>query len=125
MRTFNQQMHDFCQIMQQEVLKHTNKMPPRPTTIEGARGFTESFLLCPTIESARSCIQKDFSGALNFVVVLTRVSLRLSEGTYKLPTQWPEFQTPFYVLGCAVLEHIDGVQQTINSPSEMSSVALK
>jgi len=63
-------------------------------------------LLCPTTESARCCIQKDFPGAMSFAMAMDGVNQKLQNGSFHLPAEWPPYQTRFYVLSCAVQEYI-------------------
>jgi hypothetical protein len=123
MQAYNRQMHEFCQMMQEEVLKHWNHMPPRPTSVEGAREFTESFLLCPTQDAARACIARDFSGALNFVMALNHVTIRMGDGRYQMAEKWPEHQTRYYKLASTVLDFIDTQGSTVPTvPTQTETV---
>ena len=115
MHAFYNQVHDFCQMMQEEVAKRWDAMPGKTVSASTALDFSEKFLLCPTLESARSCIQQDFSGALSFVLALEGVNQRLQKGSLKLQTDWPKYQTRFYILSCTVHEYIDSLQTAEHS----------
>lgn len=125
MDAFNRQVHDFSLLMQEELLKHWNQMPPRPTNVTAAVEFTEAFLLCPTVEAARTCIRRNFPGALNFVMALNQVSESISTGRFKLPAEWPEYQTPFYMLGCAILDYIESLPSPAKSAPASQPVWLQ
>ena len=98
-------------MMQDEVAVRWETMPETPTSARTALAFSEKVLLCPTTESARACIQQDFEGALSFVVAMQGVSERIEQGAFRLPTEWPQYQTRFYVLGCTVQDYIDSLRQ--------------
>src|SRR5215472_5450872 len=110
MHAFYNQVHDFCQMMQEEVARQWDAMPGKEVSASTALAFSEKFLLCPTTESARSCIQQDFPGALSFVLALEGVNQRLQKGSLQLSTEWPKYQTRFYILSCTVREYIDSLQ---------------
>ena len=110
MHAFYNQVHDFCQMMQEEVARQWDAMPGREVSASTALAFSEKFLLCPTTESARSCIQHDFPGALSFVLALEGVNQRLQKGALQLSAEWPQYQTRFYILSCTVREYIDSLR---------------
>jgi hypothetical protein len=106
MHAFYNQVHEFCGMMHQELARRWQQLPEPSSSIETALAFTEKFLLCPTAESARACIARDFSGALSFASAVDEVNRSLERGEFELPPEYPRFQTCFYVLSCAVQEHL-------------------
>jgi hypothetical protein len=121
MDAFYTQVQEFCQMMQEELAERWDTLPATPTSSRNAQSFTEKMLLCPTIESARSCIQKDFPGALSFVLAMEGLNRRILEGGIRLPTEWPKYQTRFYMLGCAVQDYIDSLRAETPAESEVLS----
>jgi hypothetical protein len=121
MHAFYTQVQEFCQIMQEELTARWDTLSETPTSRSKALSFTEKVLLCPTIESARSCIQKDFPGALSFVVAMEGLNRRIQDGGIRLQTEWPRYRTRFYVLGCAVQDYIDSLRAEIPAESEVLS----
>ncbi len=111
MHVFYSQVHDFCELMLEEIGKRLSNVPEPPASASLALAFAEKFLLCPTIESARACIERDFPGALNFAMALDAVNRRIQKGLLRLPTEVPGCQTKFYVLGCVVQQHLRSLRR--------------
>jgi hypothetical protein len=106
MHVFYDQVHEFCRLMHQELARRVNTLPATPASTTTALVFAEKFLLCPTAESAKACIQRDFPGALGFASALDGVNQRIRDGGFELPAKWPAQQTKFYVLSCAVQDYL-------------------
>ena len=106
MNVFFEQVHEFCQMVQCEVAKRWNHMPVPDCPNEAVTDFMERLLLCPTTESVRICIERNFSAALGFAQLLDSVNRGISAGTFQLPTEWPKYQTVFYVLVCTTQEFL-------------------
>jgi hypothetical protein len=111
MHVFYNQVYDFCELMLAEISTRMNSVPEPPASARDALAFTEKFLLCPTLESARSCIQKDLPGALNFAMALDAANRRIKNGLAVIPVDATEHQTRFYVLGCVVQHHLNSLQR--------------
>ena len=122
MQAFNTQLHEFCQLMLSELVHRAGQMPPRPVEPSQARDFAESLLLCPTLESARHCIQRDFDGALHFVLALNLLNDALPAGRFQIPSEWPKYQTRFYVLGSVVHDYILSLSSEPPSGLELESL---
>jgi hypothetical protein len=106
---FFSQLEEFCQIVQEEFLARFDQITDVPISARAAVGFTESLLLCPTVEAARSSVHKDLTGALSFVLAVQGIQQRIERGGFELPADPPEYQTRFYFLGCAVQEYLDSL----------------
>jgi hypothetical protein len=102
------QVTGFCQMAEAEVLGDWHDLITPPSA-DLALGFAEKLILCPTTEAARSCIRRDSTGAVSFLLALEGVNRRIKKGGFQLATESPEHQTPFYLLACAVQEYIDSL----------------
>jgi len=111
MHIFYNQVHDFCTLMLAEIAGQMSKVPEPPASAGVALAFTEKFLLCPTLDSARECIQKDLPGALNFAMALDAANRRVANGLLALPRDLPPSQTRFYVLCSIVQEHLRSLRR--------------
>ena len=102
------QVTGFCRMAETEVLGdwHDLLIPP---SADLAVAFAENLILCPTAEAARSCIRRDPTGAVSFLLALEGVNRRIKKGAFQLATESPAHQTPFYLLACAVQEYIDSL----------------
>ena len=109
MHAFYSQVQEFCVMMYEELAKRWDGLPETPVSPATAQEFMEKFVLCPTDESARSCIQSDFPGALSFAMAIEGVNQRILNGGLRLQEEWPAHQTRFYVLSCAVQDYIDSL----------------
>jgi len=102
------QLADFCRLVQEEFLARFNEMKEIPTSCARALSFTETLMLCPTPEAARVCIGRELPSALSFVVAIQAMQQGLQVGEFRLPSEAPpEFQTPFYLLACAVRDFLE------------------
>ena len=108
MQVLYAQVSGFCRMAEAEVLGdwHDLLTPPSANL---ALAFAEKLILCPTVEAAQSCIRRDPTGAVSFLLALEGVNRRIKKGTFDLAAQSPEHQTPFYLLACAVQEYIDSL----------------
>jgi hypothetical protein len=110
MHPFYHQVHDFCQLMHEEIVRRDFRLPEPPATAAAALGFTEKFLLCPTLEAARDCIHRDLAGALHFAKALDGATRRLEQPGTGIPSGLPPYQTRFYILSATVQEYIQSLQ---------------
>jgi hypothetical protein len=111
MHVFYSQVRDFCELMLAEIAGQMSHVPEPPASAGTAMAFTEKFLLCPTTDSARECIQRDLPGALNFAMALDAANRRIQSGLLQLPSDPPTCQTRFYVLCSIVQEHLRSLRR--------------
>jgi len=104
------QLAEFCRLVQEEFLPRFNEMTDIPTSSVSALAFAETLMLCPTEEAVRACIRRELPFALSFVIAIQGLQRRLQEGTYCLPPDAPEFQTPFFVLSNAVRDFLESAR---------------
>ena len=112
MNVFFEQVHEFCQMVQCEVAKRWNHMPVPDCPNEAVKDFMDRLLLCPTKESVQTCIERHFPAALGFAQLLDNVNRAISAGTFRLPTEWPKYQTVCYVLVCTTQEFLNSTPAT-------------
>ncbi|HEV2208970.1 MAG TPA: hypothetical protein VG167_09365 [Verrucomicrobiae bacterium] len=106
---FCAQVMRFCGAVREELTGRWEQLGDLPISLPSAVSFAESLLLCPTTESARACIQRDIPGALSFLFAVQGIQQRVEKGRGQLPTQGPEFQTPFFLLASAVQDYLESV----------------
>jgi hypothetical protein len=105
MHIFYRQVREFCLLMQEALDRRARRLPEGETEPSAALAFTEKLLVCPTLEAARGCIDKDFSGALGFAQAVSAVLQQMQNGRVRPPAISPSQQTQFYVLSCAVHDY--------------------
>jgi len=103
---FFAQLEEFCRLVQEEFLARFNEVSEISTSTADALGFAETLMLCPTREAARACIRRELMAGLSFVLAVQAMQRDIHLGTVKLPSESPEYQTPFYLLACAVQEYL-------------------
>lgn len=103
------QLAEFCRLVQEEFLARFNEIKEIPTSSARAMAFTETLMLCPTREAARACIRRELCAALSFVVAIQAMQHSLQVGKLSLPSESPDYQTPFYLLACAVREYLESL----------------
>jgi hypothetical protein len=111
---FFTQLAEFCRLVQEEFLANFNQVRQIPTSSSRALGFTETLILCPTQAAARTSIRRELPEALSFVMAIQAMQRRLQIGKFTIPSERPEYQTPFYLLSCAVREYLE----SLTSPTE-------
>jgi hypothetical protein len=97
-------------MVQEEVVTRLDDLTQVSTSAGNALSFAESLMLCPTAEAGRGCIRKDLGGALSFLLALEGVNERIQKSCFDFPAEWPEYQTRFYVLCCAVQQYLDSLR---------------
>jgi hypothetical protein len=103
---FFAQLEEFCRLVQQEFVARFNEVAEISNSSDSALAFSESLMLCPTLEAAQVCIRRELSGSLSFVLAIHGMQRQLLLGTLKLPTEAPKFQTRFYLLALTVREYL-------------------
>ena len=101
------QLEEFCRFVQEEFLARFNEVTAIPTSAADALSFTESLMLCPTEEAARACIHRELTASLSFVLAIQGLQRSLRSGTFKLPSESPEYQTRFYLLASTVRDYLE------------------
>jgi hypothetical protein len=109
MRAFYNQLAEFCQMVQEEVVTRLDDLTQVSTSASHALEFAESLILCPTAEAGRACIRSDVSGALSFLLALEGVNTRIQKRCFDFPADWPPHQTRYYVLCCSVQQYLDSL----------------
>ena len=104
------QLAEFCRLVQEEFLAHFNEVKEIPTSSIRAVAFAETLILCPTQESVRAGIRRELPAALSFVIAIQGLQRLVQIGKFSLPSEQPEYQTPFYLLACSVREYLDSLQ---------------
>lgn len=107
---FFAQLEEFCRLVQEEFLARFNEVTEISTSTSHALAFTETLMLCPTLEAARACIRRELPAALSFVVAVQSMQRQLKIGNFSLSSQAPEFQTRFYLLACALQEYLESLR---------------
>jgi hypothetical protein len=107
---FFTQLAEFCRLVQEEFLVRFNEIRDVPTSTTGAFGFTETLMLCPTPHAVRLSVRRELPAALSFVVAIQGLQGLLQIGQFNLPSEKPDYQTPYYQLACAVREYLELVQ---------------
>ena len=95
------QLNEFCLIFQEQILL-LEKAPGKSPSTELALGFSESLILCPTVEAVRVCIRRDLAGARSFLVAADAALKRIRAGRFQLAVDNPQHQTKFYLLAWAI-----------------------
>jgi len=111
---FFTQLAEFCRLVQEEFLASYNEIKEIPTSSPRALAFTETLILCPTEAAARVSIRRELAAALSFVMAIQAMQRLLQIGKLTLPSERPEFQTPYYILACAVREYLE----SLTAPAE-------
>lgn len=106
---FFEQLAEFCRLVQEEFLARFNEIKEIPTSSARALAFTETLMLCPTQDAARVCIRRELASALSFVVAIQAMQHLLQEGKFILPSEHPDYQTPYYLLAGAVHEYLESL----------------
>src|SRR5262245_11814174 len=110
MNTFCVQLNEFCLMFQGEILR-LQTIPGNGPNANLALGFSETLMLCPTAEAARSCIRRDLAGARSFLVAADGVLRRLRTQRFEFAMEQPEHQTKFYLLSSAIDEFLQTCRQ--------------
>src|SRR6476646_8907491 len=97
---FFSQLEEFCRLVQEEFVARFNDLTEISTSTTHALGFAETLMLCPTPEAARASIQRELPASLSFVMAIQSMQRQLKLGTFKLPSEIPEYQTRFFLLAC-------------------------
>ncbi|HLH56167.1 MAG TPA: hypothetical protein VKY92_21380 [Verrucomicrobiae bacterium] len=100
------QLEEFCRLVQEEFLARFDEVTAIPASAIEALEFSETLILCPTLEAARISVRRELASALSFVLAIQGMQRRLQLGQFKLPTQAPAYQTHFYLLACTVQEFL-------------------
>jgi hypothetical protein len=106
---FFSQLAEFCRLVQEEFLANFSDIKEIPTSSIRAMAFTETLILCPTQESVCASIRRELPAALSFVMAIQAMQRLLQIGKFNLPSEKPEYQTPFYLLASAVREYLESV----------------
>lgn len=93
-------------MVQEEFLARFSEIKEIPTSSARAMDFTETLMLCPTQEAARVCVRRELCAALSFVVAIQAMQQLIQIGKLNLPSESPQYQTPYYLLACAVREYL-------------------
>jgi hypothetical protein len=104
------QLAEFCRMVQEEFLTKFSEIREIPTSSARALAFTETLMLCPTQEAARVSVRRELCAALSFVVAIQAMQQLLQIGKLSLPSESPEYQTPFYLLSCSVREYLESLE---------------
>jgi hypothetical protein len=104
------QLAEFCRLVQEQFLANFNDIREIPTSTTRAFSYTETLILCPTEEAVRVSIRREFPAALSFVMAIQGMQRLLQIGNFSIPTEKPEYQTPFYLLACAVREYLESLE---------------
>lgn len=96
-------------MVQEEFLARFEEIKEIPTSSVRALAFTETLMLCPTQEAVRVCIRRELCAALSFVVAIQAMQHLLQVGKLKLPSESPDYQTPFYLLAAAVRDYLESL----------------
>jgi hypothetical protein len=107
---FFNQLEEFCRMVQTEFLARFDEVPEVANSTSRALNFSESLILCPTLEAAQACVRRDLPSALSFVLAIQHMQQQLQVGTLKLPCEAPAFQTRFYLLALTVRACLDTAQ---------------
>jgi len=97
-------------MVQEEFLTKFSEIREIPTSSARALAFTETLMLCPTQEAARVSVRRELCAALSFVVAIQAMQQLLQIGKLSLPSESPEYQTPFYLLSCSVREYLESLE---------------
>ena len=108
--SFYEQFNDFCRMLEQEHSSSLSTSDRLPRSGQLARGFAEKIILCPTAESARTCIRRDLAGALSFLLAAEGVQQRLAKGDCHFANESPDHQTIFYILAGAVHDYLESMR---------------
>jgi hypothetical protein len=111
---FFAQLAEFCRLVQEEFLAHFNEIKEIPTSSTKAQSFAETLILCPTHEAVRVSIRRELPAALSFVMAIQAMQRLLQIGKFNLPSEQPEYQTPFYLLACSVREYLGSLQAEVS-----------
>lgn len=99
-------------MVQEEFLSRFNEIKEIPTSSARALAFTETLILCPTHDAARISIRRELCAALSFVVAIQAMQQSVQIGKLTLPSESPDFQTPFYLLASAVRDYLESLRPT-------------
>lgn len=114
------QLNEFCLLFQDEILR-LERTPGSSPSVDLALVFMEALILCPTVDAVRVCIRRDLAGARSFLVAADAVLRRIRLQRFQFSVEEPQFQTRFYLLGCAIQEflrtrqkqELEGVEPTL------------
>ena len=109
LRDFYTQLSHFDPMLRQELSKNLDDSPI-PASANIALSFAEKLMLCPTAESATTCVRQDVAGAVSFVLAMQGLLQRIEKRTFQFANQSPKYQTPFYLLASAIQEHLDSFE---------------
>ena len=113
------QLNEFCLIFQEQILL-LEKAPGSPPSTELALGFSESLILCPTVDAVRVCIRRDLSGARSFLIAADATLRRIRAGRFQLGIDNPQHQTKFYLVACAISDFLRTRRQQVLAGIESS-----
>jgi hypothetical protein len=114
------QLNEFCLIFQEQILL-LKTAPGKSPSIALALAFSESLILCPTLEAVRLCIRRDLPGARSFLMASDAALRRIRSGRFQLDVNNPQFQTKFYLLGCGINDFLRTRRQQVLAHLEPSS----
>lgn len=101
------QLEEFCRMVQQEFLAKFDEVGDIATSRPRALAFTETLMLCPTQESARTWIRRELPEALSFVLAIQGMQRQIQLGTLKVASVVPLYHTHFYLLASTVREYLE------------------
>ena len=113
------QLNEFCLIFQEQILL-LEKAPGKSPSMELAVGFSESLILCPTVEAVRICIRRDLAGARSFLIAADTSLRRIRAGRFQLAIDNPQYQTKFYLLACTINDFLRTRRQQVLAGLEPS-----
>jgi hypothetical protein len=99
------QLNEFCLLFQEEILRLEGTSGSSPS-VHLALTFMETLILCPTVEAVQLSIRRDMAGARSFLVAADAVLRRIRLQRFQFSFEEPQFQTRFYLLGCAIEEFL-------------------
>src|SRR5258708_28333861 len=77
LRDFYTQLNHFDPMLREDLAKNLDDLAPIPASANLALSFAEKLMLCPTPETARTCIRRDMAVVVFYIPVNIRCRLTL------------------------------------------------
>jgi len=107
---FRRQRDRFAELLQPVVAKDWQAASSKSPSHTISLSFAEDLLLCPSEDSARSCIEKDPAAARIFLISADRMDVAFAKLGLEFLSRRTDNDAPFFILGAAVKEYLEDVR---------------